>query len=130
MGVGYKYSCSVCEYDEVVSPDQFYVTGDDGYKSRCDSENIDLLHELLAEWAGLKTQQEQDAFEKKRSGYGSDHLCLDCLKSWFMDEGTDPNNCPACKSTNIKAKWYLKDDTCPHCNKGVITSGLEPDWIS
>jgi hypothetical protein len=133
MGVGYQYSCSHCDYEEVVSPDRFYVHNDEKRPFVCSNEDFEFIRntvEKCAEWSMQDTSSKQRTFIESRTGSGSDTLCLSCHHNWFHAQELTQSACPSCNSSELLAKWFLRDRLCPYCKQGTITSGSEPDWIS
>lgn len=73
---------------------------------------------------------------KKRTGFNSDCVCLDCLNQFeadFSDENGNPwrapywtkrkkdeRICPKCGSDNVNTIWELIGSKCPKCKKGII----------
>jgi hypothetical protein len=133
MGAGYHYSCSHCVFQEVVSPDRFFICNDEKRPFICSDEDLESIRntvETCADWSKQETPAKQQAFVEARTGYGSDTLCLTCHHTWFHVQELMPSACPSCNSSDILAKWFLRDRLCPYCKQGTITSSSEPDWIS
>jgi|GEM_PF-3269201 len=133
MGVGYKFQCSHCNYNDVVSPNKHYVRDDKDNVSVCSDEEVDFINQILEKckgWAELHSFADRKTFMESHTGWGSDHICLSCKDQWFHVPELKPNKCPSCASKEIKDMWFLRDGPCPHCKEGTITAGMEPDWIS
>ena len=133
MGVGFKYTCSNCEYSEIVSPDQFYLKNPDGRIEICDDDNLDRINDFFNEqeaWKALGSAAEKKTYEAAHSGYGASFLCRNCRHDWFERDSARQPKCPNCKSGDTVDKWYLRDGACPHCKTGKINVGQEPDWVS
>ncbi len=133
MGVGYKFTCSDCDYSDVVSPDQFYLIKADGSIEICDDHNHDRIFDFFREqnaWKKLNSLAEKAMFEEKNSGYGASYLCKSCLHGWLEIQTKDKPKCPKCSSVDTVDKWYLRDAPCPTCKTGKITAAQDPDWVS
>jgi len=133
MGVGYTYSCSNCDYSEVVSPDQYYLKEPDGSIQICDDDNLDAIFDFFEEhdaWKKLKTTDAQKAHKEAHSGFATSFVCKSCRHSWLETGATKKPECPSCSSNDTADKWFQDGETCLHCNAGKISRGKEPDWIS
>lgn len=91
--------------------------------------------------------------ERRKAGFNSHCICLDCLTQFDLDIGDaeqaksswrymygaikrrDERICPYCNSKNVKTVFELIGKPCPRCKlcpnfKGGIIEEIETGWIS
>ena len=85
-----------------------------------------------------KKNMEVVAILKKKTGFNSDCICLDCLKDCVLDLGNaekseqswrwyynasiqkDERKCPHCTSKQVRTVFELIGKQCPFCKTGII----------
>ncbi len=64
---------------------------------------------------------------RKKTGFNSDCVCLNCLQIFPLDLKRDKKRCPTCKSGDICTTKELVGKICPSCHEGIfqeIDSGV------
>ncbi len=110
-----KAKCNNCDFSMPLYPSsKSYIIDDNG-------EKILLRHP--GENATIKRVLGDDytiELFRKRTGFVSWMICLDCFYRFDLDMKEDELICPACNSNNIKASHQLIGEECPRCKVGVI----------
>ncbi|MBU1177296.1 hypothetical protein KKH96_02515 [Patescibacteria group bacterium] len=117
----YEYKCDICGFD---LPEGWggcmYVEDDNGKRITCDHP---CEGEAIGNVLGKNPSKE---LLKKRVGFNSDCICLDCLHQFKADlsskglKDKDKRECPKCKSEKVKTISELVNKPCPKCHKGTI----------
>lgn len=135
------YRCSKCELSFPRGHGGFmYVEDDDGKRIVCPHPGEARTVERV-----LGKNASKD-LRKKRTGFSSYCICLDCLHQFEADlrdeklnewrfgygfpsfkdafRGTpgmkDERKCPKCSSINVKTVFELIGNPCPKCQEGII----------
>ena len=117
----YNYKCDRCSFGLPRGwGGCLYVENDKG-------ERITCVHpgegEIVGSVLGKNPSKE---LLRKRIGFNSDCICLDCLYQFEADlnskgeKDKDKRECPKCKSEKVNTVSELVNKTCPKCKKGTI----------
>lgn len=133
----FKYKCSRCRFKLREGWGySFYVENDKGERVVCGHpQEASDVKKVLGERASLLE------VVRKRTGFNSDCVCLDCVHQFEADlreiglspyedeldkhlprlkREKDKRECPKCKSKNVKTVLEMVGEPCPKCKKGVI----------
>ena len=110
-----------------------YVQDDNGERIICPHP---AESQTIAEVLGLKENEifppgneEIRMLLKERTGFASNCLCLNCLKTFELDLAKHERRCPECDSYNVRAALEMIGQKCPKCNWGYIAE-IETSVIS
>lgn len=145
-----EYKCNKCDFSLPTGWGGFlFVENDSGERVVCGhpAERA-IIKEVLGKNPLVRLIKGRTI--KKRVGYASRCLCLDCFhqfaadladekgelswkgyyKSFFgMVGGKDKRECPKCKSNKVGTLSELVDKICPKCHDGIIKE-IETGMIS
>ncbi|RKY86052.1 hypothetical protein DRQ09_06535 [candidate division KSB1 bacterium] len=125
------YKCSKCGFHISIGwGGTMYVEDDNGNRIECmHPGEMSTVVKVLGKNLSME-------LIRKRTGFNSDCICLDCLnffKADFGDEIANPwrfyygatnkkdkRECPGCKSQNVKTVFEMIGQICPKCKDGVI----------
>ncbi len=112
----YAYHCNKCEFH---LPSGWggimYVSNDKGERIAC----VHPMEEKIIDSVlgrGLKRL----FLTRRRTGFSSDCICLDCLSQFRLDVDKDVRECPSCKSRKMKTVSEMIGEPCPKCKIGII----------
>ena len=131
-----EYKCNKCDLSLAKGWGyQFYVENDKGERVACyHPMERRYVEEVLGKDLSLE-------LIRKRTGFNSFCVCLDCLHQFEADLGEDgwspyepyllqhlprlkqekdKRECPKCKSKDVKTELEMVGETCPKCKEGVI----------
>lgn len=60
---------------------------------------------------------------RKRVGFLSFCVCVECLSQFELDTARDDRRCPECDSPHVKTQLELVGEECPKCTDGTFVRG-------